>query len=304
MKLVGELCAHLRLLRLDRHPLFFDGLVDLATNQVAAGAEVGANALLLAIALVFDLVQAVADGLFERDRVVTRGRLARGHQHGAFRRRPGQADRLGGALAVQLLQRRLQPLPDGDRLIGLGRHTLGERRQLRLLLLIQLACACSAVGLQLGEFRLNLPFQPANLLVQIAFRAGDGAVTRILIHVGDDVLGEIEHALQVAWADIEQQPQPAGHALDIPDVGNRARQLDMAHALAADAAVRHLDAAFITDDALVANALILAAGALPVPLGAENALTEQTVPLRTQRAIVDRFRFGDFTVRPVQNLLR
>ena len=54
-------------------------------------------------------------------------------------------------------------------------------------------------------------------------------------------------------------------------------QLDVPHALAAHAAMRHLDAAAIADHALVLHAAILAAGALPVLFRAEDALAEQAV---------------------------
>ena len=256
------------------------------------------------LTLVFDLAQAVADGLFERDPVVTRGRLACGHQHGAFQR-PRQADRLGGALAVQLAP---APLAAAARRRS-SRWSLWTRARRAPPIASALADPARQ-RVRRGRPRARRVFawiSPSSRPV-FWFRsrsgAGDGAVARILVHVGDDVLGEVEHALQVAWADVQQQPQPAGHALDIPDVSDRAGQLDVAHALAADAAVRHLDAALVADDALVANALVLAAGAFPVLLGTEDALAEQAVPLRTQRAIVDRLRLGHFTVRPVQNLLR
>ena len=47
---------------------------------------------------------------------------------------------------------------------------------------------------------------------------------RLLVDLGDDVLGEVEHPLQVARGDVEQQAEPAGRALDEPDVADRARR--------------------------------------------------------------------------------
>src|SRR5690606_31188597 len=62
-----------------------------------------------------------------------------------------------------------------------------------------------------------------------------------------------------------------------------------AHALAAHARVGHLDAAAVADDPLVLRALVLAAGTLPVALGAEDALAEQAILLGAVGAVVDGF---------------
>ena len=65
------------------------------------------------------------------------------------------------------------------------------------------------------------------------------------------------------------------------------RQLDVAHPLAADLGLGHLDAAALADLALVADALVFAAVALPVLGGSKDALAEQAVPLGLQGAVVD-----------------
>jgi hypothetical protein len=56
---------------------------------------------------------------------------------------------------------------------------------------------------------------------------------RLLVDTGDDVEGEVQDPLEVARADVEQDAQARGRALEVPDVADRARQLDVAHALAA-----------------------------------------------------------------------
>src|SRR5690242_2663190 len=83
-----------------------------------------------------------------------------------------------------------------------------------------------------------------------------------------------------------------------------ARQLDVPHAFAAHFCPRDLDAALVADDALVADALVLAAGALPVLLWAEDALAEQPVALRLQCPVIDGLGLGDLTARPAPNLIR
>jgi len=65
--------------------------------------------------------------------------------------------------------------------------------------------------------------------------------------LGDDVVLEIEHALDVLQRHVEQRPDARGQRLQEPDVGNRGGQFDVAHALAANPAQRHLDAALLAD---------------------------------------------------------
>src|SRR5262249_54963084 len=91
--------------------------------------------------------------------------------------------------------------------------------------------------------------------------------------------------------------------LDEPDVADRRSQLDMAHALAPDLGAGYLDATFVADDALIANALVLAAVAFEVLGRTEDALAEEAVLLGLQRPIVDGLRLGDFAVGPVPDLL-
>src|SRR5690606_16062458 len=86
--------------------------------------------------------------------------------------------------------------------------------------------------------------------------------------------------------------------LEVPDVGHGGGELDVAHALTTDGALGDLHAAALADDALEADTLVLATGALPVAGGAEDLLAEEAVLLRLQRAVVDRLGLLDLTVRP------
>src|SRR5580658_3352275 len=79
---------------------------------------------------------------------------------------------------------------------------------------------------------------------------------------------------------------------------HRRGQLDMAHAVAAHLRQRHLDAAFLADDAAVLHPLVLAAQALVILDGAEDAGAEQAVPLRLECAVVDRLGLLDLTEGP------
>jgi len=73
------------------------------------------------------------------------------------------------------------------------------------------------------------------------------------------------------------------HAFEEPDMTNRHRQFDMAHALAAHAGERHFHAATVANDAAVLDAVILSAGTFPVLHGTENTFAEQAAFFRLER---------------------
>ena len=84
---------------------------------------------------------------------------------------------------------------------------------------------------------------------------------------------------------------------------NRARKLDMPHALAAHLRLRHLDTALLAHDAAMLEPLVLAAQAFVVLDWAENLRAEQSVTLRLERSVIDRLRLLDLAVRPRSNHL-
>src|SRR5690606_15756033 len=119
-----------------------------------------------------------------------------------------------------------------------------------------------------------------------------------------DVVLEVEYPLEVLQRHIEQQADAGGQRLQKPDVSHGSGELDMAHALAAHLGERHLDAALLADQALVLHALVLAAQALVILDRAEDARAEQAVPLRLERAVVDRLGLLDLAERPRQDGFR
>jgi hypothetical protein len=116
--------------------------------------------------------------------------------------------------------------------------------------------------------------------------------------VDDDVVLEVDDALERARLHREQRPDAGRHRLEEPDVRDGRREVDVAHPLAAHPRVRHLHAAAVADDALVLDALVLAAEALPVALGPEDLLAEEPVLLGAVRAVVDRLGLLHLAVRP------
>src|SRR5262249_37714899 len=119
-----------------------------------------------------------------------------------------------------------------------------------------------------------------------------------LARLDHDIRFIIENPLEVADAHVEEVADARGHALEEPDVRHRHRELDVAEPLAAHLRLGDLDASAVEADAAVADALVLAAVALPVLHRAEDLLAEQAVLLGLERAVVDRLRLGDLAVRP------
>src|SRR5204863_361659 len=120
----------------------------------------------------------------------------------------------------------------------------------------------------------------------------------------DDLVLEIEDPLEILQRHVEQQADAARKRLQEPDMRHRRGELDMAHAVAPYLRQGDLDAALLADDAAVLHALVLAAQALVVLDRAEDAGAEQPVPLRLERAVVDRLGLLDLAVRPGPDALR
>ncbi|MCG3775707.1 MAG: hypothetical protein JW395_2550 [Nitrospira sp.] len=116
-----------------------------------------------------------------------------------------------------------------------------------------------------------------------------------------DIALEIENALQPLEAHVEQGSDPARHALEEPNMRNRRRKFDMAHALSEDFGLNDLDPALVADDAAVFHALVLAAVALPILDRAENFRAKQSVFFRFKRPVIDGFRFLHFAIGPRPN---
>src|SRR4029077_13609984 len=137
--------------------------------------------------------------------------------------------------------------------------------------------------LELGELLVAVDVDPLALGLDLVLEVVQVAGAGLVVDVRDDRSREVEHLLQLARCDVEQVPDPARDALEEPDVRDGRCQVDVTHAPAAHLLPRHLDAAALADDALVANPLVLAAVALPVLRRAEDALAEETVTLGLER---------------------
>ena len=179
-----------------------------------------------------------------------------------------------------------------------------------------------STGLELGQLLLELLEATVDLEVALALELGDlfgelalegrqVLVAALVVDPGDQVGGEVDDLLQLLGLQLltgfgahEQVRQPAPGAPEVPDVDDGRGQLDVAHALAPDLRAGDLDATALADDAPEADALVLAAVALPVLGGTEDLLAEQTVLLRAQRPVVDGLGLLDLSVGPRADGLR
>ena len=119
--------------------------------------------------------------------------------------------------------------------------------------------------------------------------------------VGDDVLTEVQHLLELPGAQVQQCADLAGDVLDVPDVRGWRGQLDVTHAVTPHDALGDFDAAALANLALVALTLVLAAGALVIFFRPEDPLVKETVALWFQRAVIDRLGLLDLAVTPRAN---
>jgi hypothetical protein len=92
--------------------------------------------------------------------------------------------------------------------------------------------------------------------------------------------------------------------LEEPDVGHRAGQLDVGHALAAHLGQGHFHAALFADHAAVLETLVFAAQALIVLHRPEDLGAEQAVALGFEGPVIDSLRLLHLAERPGTHLAR
>ena len=152
------------------------------------------------------------------------------------------------------------------------------------------------------EFRLTIGFDIRDALLigvgaslfvlcDFVFDAFYGALFRIIVHLGNDVLREIEHAIQITSGYVQQEAKVGGNTPRIPHVCDGGSQGDVPHALSTHGGTCDFYAALLAGNSLEANILILTAVALPIPLWSKDRFAKQTILLRPQPAVIDRFRF-------------
>ncbi len=81
-----------------------------------------------------------------------------------------------------------------------------------------------------------------------------------------------------------------------PDMAHWHGEFNVAHPLAPDFGLSHLNAASVADNPAIANTFVFATVTFPVALRTENPLTEQPVALRFEGAVVDGLRLQNLAV--------
>ncbi len=155
------------------------------------------------------------------------------------------------------------------------------------------------------KLAVALLFDGGALLDQLLFELGEVLVALVLVDPDNEAGSKVDDLLQLLGLELlaglgahQQVRQPRPGSAQVPNVDGRCRQLDVAHAFTPDLRARDLDPAALTDNALEADALVLAAVALPVLGRTEDLLTEEPVLFRLERAVVDGLRLLHLTVGP------
>src|SRR5439155_9590188 len=204
---------------------------------------------------------------------------------------------LGDGLATRL-DARLDPLGCGRQLLAARREALVVSTDVGLVASLNLRLLVGDGALELGPLVLDHRLGASDARVHLLLDALQRLLALVLVDARDDIQSEVKYPLQVAGADVEQDAQARRRALEVPDVAHRGGELDVAHPLAAHLGTGDLHSTLVADDPLVADALVLPAVALPVLGGTKDALVEETVLLRLERAVVDRLRLGDLARGP------
>src|SRR3954451_5746591 len=202
-------------------------------------------------------------------------------------------EQLRALVVVDLLDLDVEVL--GPQVILIAEAALAARVEVLLAALERLA--------QLEQAGLLLCGIAVERLVALPAQRLEVGAASLVVDPGDHGGREVQDLLELLGSHVEQVADAARHALEEPDVAHRGGEVDVAHALTAHLGPRDLDTAALADDALVADALVLAAVALPVLGGTEDALAEEAVLLGLERPVVDRLGLGDLAGAPGADLL-
>ena len=142
-----------------------------------------------------------------------------------------------------------------------------------------------------------------NILVLVEEVVGRYAFLSQHAGLDDNVALVIDDGIELLGRQAQKITDLVGQGAEIPDVGDRDDQLDMAGTLTTHLLFCHFDTASVADDAFVTDTLVLAAVALIVFCRAENALAEKTVTLGLIGAIVDCLGLQHLTIRIFQDFL-
>ena len=119
-----------------------------------------------------------------------------------------------------------------------------------------------------------------------------------------DEAGKIQNFFQATRRNIQNQAHTAGDTFEVPDMGNRRSQFDVAHTVTTNLAAGNFNAALVADNTLITDAFIFAAMTFPILSRAKDSFAEQAIPFRLQGSVIDGFGFFYLAVGPGSNLVR
>ena len=118
----------------------------------------------------------------------------------------------------------------------------------------------------------------------------------------DDIALVVDDHVELLGGDAKKVAHLVGQGTEIADVCDGYDELDVSGAFATHFLFGHFHTATVADDAFIANALVLAAMALVVLGGTEDAFAEQAVALGLVGSVVDGFGLQHFAVGVGLNL--
>ena len=152
--------------------------------------------------------------------------------------------------------------------------------------------------LALGNFLVTNLLEVADFRLHALLDHRQVLVDRLVVDARHHVGGEVDDLFEVLRRHVEEVSEATRNTLEVPDVGNRCGEFDVAHALTSNGLAGYLNTASLTGDTLEADTLVLATGAFPVLRRTKDLFSEQTVLLGLEGAVVDGFGLLHFTARP------
>ncbi len=159
-----------------------------------------------------------------------------------------------------------------------------------------LDCLCTHHGDELLRVivrKLLILFWKAVNNVPILFLREKFVVENVLLSIfsstclNNDVAFVVDYGIELLGWQTQEVANLVRKRTEIPNVGNRHNQCNVACALTTYFLLGNFHTASVADDALVANALVLTTMALVVLGRTENALAEKSVAFRLIGAVVD-----------------
>ncbi len=122
--------------------------------------------------------------------------------------------------------------------------------------------------------------------------------------IGHDMRNEIDNFFKLLGRNAQSKAHLGRASLGIPNMGARKSKVDITHSLTADGFESDLNAALFADFSSIGRFLVSSAMTFIILGRTKDFFAEETIGFRFLGTIVDRFRFGDFTLAPFANLIR